>query len=167
MNLIVAVDKNWGIGKDNKLLISLKEDMKFFREKTKDTVVIMGRKTLESFPNGKPLKNRVNIVLTLNPNYINDEVIVARSIQEAINKAKEYNKEIFVIGGAKIYKEMLKFCNVAYVTKINKIFDADTFFINLDELPNWKVQTNTEEKEDQGINYKFVTYINNNVELCK
>lgn len=167
MNLIVAVDKNWGIGKNNDLLISLKEDMKFFREKTKDTVVIMGRNTLESFPNGKPLKNRVNIVLTLNPDYTNDEVIVARSIQQAISKGKEYNKEIFVIGGAKIYKEMLKFCDVAYVTKINKVFEADTFFINLDELDNWNVKTKSEKKEDKGVNYEFVEYINNSVELCK
>ena len=165
MNLKVSVDKNWGIGKDNKLLISLKEDMNFFREKTKGTVVIMGQNTLRSFPNGKPLKNRDNIVLSLDKNYVNDEVVVARSIPEAIKKAKEYNKEIFVIGGASIYKQMLKFCDVAYITKIDRTFDADTFFPNLDELFNWSVKSQTEEKQDGDISYKFVTYVNSQVSL--
>lgn len=161
MNLIVAVDNNWGIGKDNKLLISLKDDMRFFREKTKDTVVIMGQNTLESFPCGKPLSGRINIVLTLDENYINEEVIVARNIEEAVKEAGKYNKEIFVIGGASIYKQMLNLCKVAYITKINKSFQADTFFPDLDKLSNWKVEEQTEEKEEENIKYKFVTYVNN------
>lgn len=160
MNLIVAVDKNWGIGKNNDLLISLKDDMRFFREKTKDSVVIMGQNTLESFPGGNPLKNRVNIVLTLDQNYVNEYVIVARNISQAVEMAKKYNKEIFIIGGASIYRQMLDLCDTAYVTKIDKSFDADTFFTNLDELSNWSIENETEILEENGIKYKFVVYHN-------
>ena len=99
MNLIVAVDKNWAIGMDNKLLVSIPQDMKFFRETTKGKVVAMGRKTLESFPGGQPLKNRVNVVLTSDKKYNVKGTVVVHSIDEMVEELKKYNDEdIFVIG---------------------------------------------------------------------
>ena len=100
MNLIVAVDKNWGIGKNNKLLVSIPSDMKFFRETTSGKVVVMGRKTLESFPNGMPLKNRVNIVLTSNRDYCVKDAVIVHTLEELQEELKKYKSEdIYVIGG--------------------------------------------------------------------
>ena len=96
MNLIVAVDKNWAIGKNNKLMWSIPADMKYFRETTKGNIVIMGRKTLESFPQGQPLKNRTNIVITKNPNYKVKDALIVHSIEEAMEEAKKYEGEIYV-----------------------------------------------------------------------
>ena len=158
MNLIVAVDNNWGIGKDNKLLVSIPADMKYFRTQTKDSVVIMGRKTLESFPGGEPLKNRINIVITKDENYKKEGVVVVHSVDDAIKVAKSYNKPIFVIGGASIYAQLLSFCDTAYVTKISSSFEADSFFPNLDKMENWEITEQTETEVYNGMFYKFVTY---------
>ena len=112
MNLIAAVDKNWAIGKDNKLLVSIPIDMKFFRETTTGKVVVMGRKTLESFPNGLPLKNRTNIVLTHNANYDGKGAIVVNTMEALLEELKKYNSEdIYVIGGEQIYKALLPYCD--------------------------------------------------------
>ena len=116
MNLIVAVDKNWAIGKNNRLMWSIPADMKFFRETTKGNIVIMGRKTLESFPQGQPLKNRVNIVITRNPGYKVKGAVVVHSVEEAVEEARKYKGEIYVIGGESIYREMLSLCDTALVT---------------------------------------------------
>lgn len=108
MNIIVAVDKNWAIGCNNKLLVSIPSDMKFFRETTTGNVVVMGRKTLESFPNGMPLKNRTNIVLTGNRDYQVKGAIVVHSMEELLEELKKYNSEqIYVIGGDSVYRQML------------------------------------------------------------
>lgn len=160
MIMIVAVDKKWGIGIKGDLLMSLPEDMKFFREKTLDSVVIYGRKTLESFPNGKPLKNRINIVITTNKDFVCEDAIVVHSLEEASEKAKEFSdKEVFVIGGGTIYRQMLKYCDKAYITKIDRVFEqADTFIDNLDELDRWNIIEESDVKEYEGTKFKFVTY---------
>ena len=127
MNLIVAVDENWAIGKDNKLLVSIPSDMKFFRETTTGKVVVMGRKTLESFPNGLPLKNRTNIVLTRNRDYQVKDAIVVHSVPELLVKLDKYSSEdVYVIGGDSVYQELLPYCDVAHVTKINHVYAADS-----------------------------------------
>ena len=106
MNLIVAADKNWGIGKDNKLLVSIPSDMKFFRQETMGKVVVMGRKTLESFPNGLPLKNRTNVVLTSDKNYQVKDAVIVHSIDEVLEELKKYDDdEIYVIGGGYSFSE--------------------------------------------------------------
>lgn len=159
MKLIVAVDNQWGIGKNNDLLVSIPEDMKFFRETTKNGVVVMGRKTLESFPNGKPLKNRLNIVLSQTLKVYDENVLYFKSIENLltyINNNKLDN--VFVIGGGSIYKQLLPYCDVAYVTKIDKNFNADVVFPNLDEDSNWECIYETEEKVWEGLKYKFTTY---------
>ncbi|MBQ1604724.1 MAG: dihydrofolate reductase [Lachnospiraceae bacterium] len=159
MNLIVAVDKNWGIGKNNKLLTSIPADMKFFVSKTTGNVVVMGRKTLESFPNKKPLKNRVNIVLTRNPDYQVEGAIVVRSDEELQAELAKYDSEkIFVIGGESIYKKMLNMCDVAYVTKMDYAYDADAHFPNLDEMDNWELAEAGEEETYFDLEYAFCTY---------
>lgn len=117
MNLIVAVDKNWAIGYQNKLLVSIPEDMKFFRTTTTGKVVVMGRKTLETFPNGLPLKNRTNIVLTRNPEYKVKGAEVVHTVEEALELISEYPPEdVYVIGGDTIYRQFLPYCDVAHVT---------------------------------------------------
>ena len=160
MIMIVATDKNWGIGIKGGLLTNLPEDMKFFRETTKNSVVIMGRKTLESFPEKKPLKNRVNIVITKSGNISGEGVIIVSSVEEAAEKAKEYaDKKVFVIGGGSVYKQMLKYCDTAYITKIDHVFEnADTFIDNMDELDDWKIVEISDVKEYNGIKFNFVTY---------
>ena len=141
MQAIVAADNNWGIGYQNRLLVSIPSDMKFFRQKTTGNIVVMGRKTLESFPNGLPLKNRVNIVLTKN------NAVIVHSEEELLEELKKYPSEkIYVIGGESIYKMMLPYCDIVYVTKIDREFQADTYFPNLDQMEDWKM---TEEGEEQ------------------
>ncbi len=159
MNLIVAVDKNWAIGKDNKLLVSIPDDMKFFRETTTGKVVVMGRKTLESFPGGKPLKNRVNIVLTRDSNYQVKDAVVVHSKDELDKELKKYNPDdIFVIGGESIYKMLLDECSRAFVTYVDYSYDADTYFPNLDEKPEWKLAQESEEQTYYDIEFYFRTY---------
>ena len=159
MNLIVAVDKNWAIGKDNKLLVSIPDDMKFFRETTTGKVVVMGRKTLESFPGGKPLKNRVNIVLTRDPNYQVKDAIVVHSKDELDKELKKYSSnDIFVIGGESIYRMLLDECNQAFVTYVDYSYDADTYFPNLDEKTEWKLAHESEEQTYYDIEFYFRTY---------
>lgn len=158
MKLIVAVDKNWAIGKNNKLMWSIPADMKFFRETTKGNIVIMGRKTLESFPQGQPLKNRVNIVITGNKNYKVKGAVVVHSIEEAVEEAKKYDGEIFVIGGESIYRAMLPYCDTALVTKIDHAFDADTYFPSLDADGEWKMTKISEEQTCFDLEYYFTVY---------
>ena len=159
MNLIVAVDKNWAIGNDNKLLVSIPQDMKFFRETTMNKVVVMGRKTLESFPNGLPLKKRTNIVLTRDKNYQVKDAIVLHTVEEVLEELKKYNEEeIYIIGGESIYRQFLPYCKVAHVTKVNHAYEADTYFPNLDEKDEWVVTGVSEEQTYFDLEYEFVRY---------
>lgn len=159
MNLIVAVDKNWGIGKNNKLLVSIPSDMKFFRNETNGKVVVMGRKTLESFPNGMPLKNRTNIVLTRDQNYQVKDTIVVHDIPELLEELKKYpDDQIYVIGGGKVYEELLPYCNVAHVTKIDFAFEVDTYFPDLDKMEEWQITATSDEQTYFDLEYSFVKY---------
>ena len=159
MNLIVAVDKNWAIGMDNKLLVSIPQDMKFFRETTKGKVVAMGKKTLESFPGGQPLKNRVNVVLTSDRNYNVNGTTVVHSIDEMIEELKKYDEEdIFVIGGESVYRQLLPYCKKAYITKIDHAYQADTFFPDLDQDPQWQMTKISDEQTYFDLEYVFTIY---------
>ena len=159
MNLIAAVDKNWAIGKNNQLLVKIPMDQKFFRETTTGKVVVMGRKTLESFPNGLPLKNRTNIVLTRNPKYQVKDAIVVHSLDELREELKKYNSEdIYIIGGEQIYNALVDECDVAHITKIEYEYDADAYFPNLDEKPEWKIVADSEEQTYFDLEFFFYKY---------
>lgn len=159
MNLIVAVDKNWAIGNGNKLLVSIPQDMKFFRETTMGKVVVMGRKTLESFPGGQPLKKRTNIVLTRDKNYQVKDAIVVNTVDELLLELGKYDEdEIYVIGGESIYRQMLPYCKTAHITKIHHEYEADTYFPNLDEDDEWVVTGVSDEQTYFDLEYEFVRY---------
>lgn len=159
MNLIAAVDQNWAIGNKNQLLVRIPADQKFFRETTTGKVVVMGRKTLESFPNGLPLKNRTNIVLTHDKNYEVKDAIVLHSLEDLREELKKYpSEDIYVIGGETIYRQLLDDCDVAHITKIEFAYDADAYFPNLDELPEWKITADSEEQTYFDLEYYFYKY---------
>lgn len=159
MNVIVAVDKNWGIGKNNQLLVSIPSDMKFFRETTNGHVVVMGRKTLESFPNGLPLKNRTNIVLTNNPDYRVKGAVICHTVDEVLEELKKYDEEeIYIIGGDSVYRQFLPYCKVAHVTKIDHVYEADSFFPNLDEMKEWVITGDSEEQTYFDLEYRSLRY---------
>lgn len=159
MNLIVAVDKNWAIGLGNKLLVSIPQDMKYFRESTKDKIVAMGRKTLESFPGGQPLKNRVNIVMTTDKNYSVNGAVLVHSLEEMRKELEKYpSEDVYVIGGETIYRQLLPYCDKAYVTKIDHAYEADTYFPSLDEDPQWKMTKVSDEQTYFDLEYVFSIY---------
>lgn len=159
MNLIAAADKNNAIGKNGGLLYKIPADMKFFRETTTGKTVVMGRKTLESFPDGNPLKNRVNIVLTRNDDYRKDGVVICNDISELEKEIKKYDtNDIFVIGGEEIYKLLLPLCDRAYITRIDGEADADAFLPDLDGSDDWKIISQSETLTDNDVNFRFVTY---------
>lgn len=159
MNLIAAVDENWAIGKNNQLLVRIPADQKFFREMTTGRVVVMGRKTLESFPNGQPLKNRTNIVLTHNKDYAVKDAVVVHSMDELHEELKKYDSDdVFVIGGEKIYEQLLDECDVAHITKIDFAYDADAYFPNLDQNPDWEITGDSEEQTYFDLEYYLYRY---------
>ena len=159
MNLIVNVDSNWAIGYRGKLLVSIPEDMKFFRSETTGKVVVLGRKTLDTFPGGQPLKNRTNIILTRNPNYQVKGAIICHSVGEVLEELKKYNSEdVYIIGGDSIYKEFLPYCDVAHVTRTDHVYDADAWFPNLEEDPAWVLTGESEEKTYFDLEFRFCRY---------
>ena len=159
MKLIASADKNWGIGFKNKLLVSIPTDMKFFRQTTTGKIVVMGRKTLESFPNGLPLKNRTNIVLTGNKDYRVKDAVIVHTLEELQEELKRYQSDdIYVIGGERIYRQLLPLCDTAYITRIDHAFQADTFLPNLDELEEWKMTEEGEEQTCFDLEFRFTKY---------
>ena len=161
MKSIVAVDNCWGIGKNNDLLFSLPEDMKFFREKTAGKIVCMGYNTLLSFPGSKPLKNRTNIVLA--PDGVErDDCIVVHTLEELSKELSKYNSDdVFVIGGAMFYKTMVPYCDECYITKVDANGEATVFYPNLDEM-GFVVTYESEPIETNGYTIRFTTYKNPN-----
>lgn len=159
MNLIVVVDEKWGIGRNNGLLFRLKKDMKFFRETTTGKVVVTGANTFASFPNGA-LPNRVNVVLD-SSGAQHDGAVTVSTLDELKTELSRYNEDdVYVSGGASVYKLMLDNCKYAYVTKVQADGQAQVFFPNLDELSNWKLIEQSEEIEDNGYTITFCKYLN-------
>ena len=155
MNLIVAVDQNWAIGKEGDQLVYLKEDLKRFRSLTSGHTVILGRKTLATFPGGRPLKNRRNLILSRNPQFQAEGAEVFSTVEELVKQA---DGDAFVIGGASVYEQLLPYCDTAYITKVHAGFPADTYFPNLDQSGEWEVSEESESLEQDGISYHYVTY---------
>jgi dihydrofolate reductase len=167
MKAIVAVDLNWGIGYKGNLLQRIPEDMQFFKQMTLGKIVVMGRETFESLPGKEPLKERVNIVLTRNKSFKNEKVTICSSEEELVHEVKKYNSDdVFVIGGASIYDQLLPYCSEAYVTKIEDTYTADKYFVNLDKADGWEVASSSDLKTYKAITYKFVKYVNHKAVSC-
>ncbi len=159
MNMIVAVDKNWGIGNEGELLVSIPADHRFFRSVTLGKVVVFGRKTMSTFPGGRALMSRTNIVLTTKADFVAPGVKAAHSLEELFELLKEYPPEdIFIIGGESVYRQLLPYCDVVHVTKIDQSFQADAFFPNLDELPEFVITKDSEEQSYFDLTYTFLQY---------
>lgn len=159
MNLIVAADKNWAIGNRGKLLVNIPEDQRLFREETMGKVIVMGRKTLESLPGGQPLYGRTNVVLTKNKDYQKKGAVICHSMEEALDYLKQFPKDqIFIIGGAEIYRQFLPYCSTAHVTKIDYAYEADTYFPDLDRDPAWSVTAESDEQTYFSLCYEFRKY---------
>lgn len=159
MNAIVAVDSNWAIGNKGQLLISIPADHKMFRQETTGKVVVLGRKTIETFPNGLPLPNRVNIILSTNPNYTVKDATVVHSIDELLEELKQYNTEdVYIIGGDSIYRQMIPYCDTVHVTKIDRAYEADAYFPNLDEMEDWHIVAESDEQVYFDTTYAFLKY---------
>ncbi len=156
MELIVAVYDDWGIGKDGTQPVALSADRKFFRQTTKNACVIVGRKTLADFPGGKPLPNRVNLVLTRQAISVPGARTV-HSPEAAAELAKEFHR-VFVIGGGSVYRQMLPYCDCAYVTKVHMTPESDTFFPNLDESAQWRREERLQAGEENGVTYEIWRY---------
>ena len=161
---ILSADKKWGIGKRNGLLFSLPLDMKFFRTTTSGHVVAMGENTLLSFPNSKPLKNRTHIVLSQDVTHNYEGVINVHTFEDFLAKIKEYslNEDVYIIGGASIYNQMIPYVDMVYLTKVDEDGGAEVFFHNLDEDNNFECVKESEVIVDNGHNISFTTYVNKN-----
>lgn len=159
MKLILAADKNWAIGNKGGLLCHLSGDLKYFKERTTGKTVVMGRPTLESLPGGKPLPNRENIVLTTKTDYAPAGVTVVHSEAELDEALKDKDPDqVMIMGGGKVYRDFLHRCDTCYITKIDGEFEADTWFVNLDEDPDFEIVWESEVQEENGIRYQFLIY---------
>lgn len=159
MNIIVAADNNWAIGNKNELLIRIPNDQKHFREETLGKVVVLGRKTLQTFPQGLPLQGRTNIILSKDKNYKVKDAIVVHSTEELLAQLQQYNEEdVYIIGGESVYRQLLPYCNVVHVTKIDHAYEADSYFPNLDADEDWEITADSDEQTYFDIAYQFLRY---------
>lgn len=157
MIAIVAVDQNWGIGKDGDQLIYIPEDLKRFKNFTTGNTIVLGRKTVATFPGGKPLKNRRNLILSRNPDYRPEGGEVYADLDRLMEQVTD-PENTYVVGGASVYNALIDRCDKAYVTKIDAAYPADCWFPNLDEDPNWEIQEEGEELEHEGVRFRYVNY---------
>ena len=159
MKIIVAADNNWAIGNQGELLVSIPGDHKMFRMETTGKVVVLGRKTLATFPEGRPLKNRTNIIMSRDESLSVKDAIVVHSVEELLEMVKAYDtNDVYIIGGASIYEQMLPYCDTAIVTKINMSYAADAYFPDLDKSEEWNIVSEGEEQTYFDLEYNFVTY---------
>ena len=159
MNIIVAVDENWAIGYRRDLMVRIPADHKMFRNETIGKVVVLGRKTMDTFPGGLPLAGRTNIVLTRNPEYQVKDAIVVHSVEELLAELKNYDtKDVYVIGGDSVYSQLLPYCDTAHVTKIDRSYEADTYFPNLDASGEWEITAESDEQSYFDTTYHFLKY---------
>ena len=161
MDAVVNVTENWGIGRENRLLVSISADLRRFRALTEGKTVIMGRKTLESLPHSRPLPRRRNLILSRDPNYRVEGAEVFFSISALLDAVKGIPQdEVCLIGGASLYAALLPYCRRVFVTKTLCRLPADRFFPNLDELPNWRIAEQSDILEENGIRFQYIDYVN-------
>ena len=161
MNMIVCVSRNWGIGKDNQLLFHIPNDLKQFRALTIRKTVVMGHNTLKSLPGGKPLPERTNIVLSRDPSLVVEGATVCHDMQDVLIELSTVSPDdVFIIGGASVYKMFLPYCRRALITRVDAAPEADSFFPDLQEHPQWKIRQESDFMEHNGLSYQYVEYIN-------
>ncbi|MGN1306986.1 MAG: dihydrofolate reductase [Faecousia sp.] len=161
MDAVVNVTEDWGIGLENRLLVSISADLRRFRKLTEGKTVVMGRKTLESLPHARPLPRRRNLILSRDPNYRAEGAEVFSSVSALLDAVKGIPQdEVCLIGGASLYEALLPYCRRAFVTKTLCRLPADCFFPNLDELPNWKITSESAVLEENGVRFRYVDYLN-------
>ncbi|MGN0659764.1 MAG: dihydrofolate reductase [Emergencia sp.] len=159
MKLILAADENWGIGCNGGLLCHIPGDLKYFREKTAGKTVVMGRATLESLPGGRPLPKRENIVLTRCQDYHVEGAAAVHSMEELDRLLEGRDTDdVMIIGGGSVYRQFLDRCDTCYITKIYESFPADTWFVNLDEHPEFEIVWKSDVREENGHRYQFFEY---------
>ena len=158
MILIASADEKWGIGREGDLLFSIPEDMRFFRESTTGKTIIMGKTTLLSLPKSAPLPKRRNIVLSRTLGEVEGAEVYATKEEALAAVAGLDEEDVFVIGGAAVYKEFLPQCDTAYITRIYKDGNADKFLPDFDALPDWEKTSESELKNHEGTEFKFITY---------
>lgn len=159
MNIIAAVDNNWAIGHNGQLLVSIPNDHKHFREETTGKVVVLGRKTLATFPQGQPLGNRTNIILSGDKNFKLKGALVVHSLETLLEELKKYDSEdVYIIGGESVYRQLLPYCDTAHITRIDHEYQADTYFPNLDKDEEWEITADSDEMTYFDIPYTFVRY---------
>lgn len=159
MNIIVAADSNWGIGNRERLLVSIPNDMKHFRQETVGKVVVLGRKTLQTFPQGQPLQDRTNIILSADKSYQVKGAVVVHSLEELLEELKKYDSDsIYVIGGESVYRQLLPYCDTAHVTRIDHAYEADAYFPDLDRDGEWEITADSDEQTYFDIPYTFLRY---------
>lgn len=159
MNIIAAVDNHWGIGIRNDLLVRIPNDQKHFRQETMGKVIVLGRRTLETFPQGMPLQGRTNIILSSNRDYRVKNALVLHSLEELLRELEKYRSEdIYIVGGASVYEQMLPYCDTAHITKIDRYYEADRYFPNLDKMPQWQITQDSEEQTYFDLEYVFQKY---------
>ncbi len=162
VNIIAAIDKNRGIGKNGELLVRIPKDHKRFREMTTGKVVVLGRKTLATFPQGIPLPDRTNIVLSANPDFKVKGAQVVHSVDELLEELKEYDSDdVYVIGGESIYSQLLPYCDRAYMTEIDYAYDADSYFPDFLTGGEWEKVSESDEQIYFDLSYYFVEYRKN------
>ena len=165
MNLIVAVDADWGIGCQGDLLFNIPADMRFFKSTTTGKIVVMGDVTLKSLPHSRPLPNRINIVLSLNPSFQAEGAIVCQTLAELFQLLASYDtKDVFVIGGAAVYNQLLPYCEYAYITKVHAKAKADKYLDNVDAMPNWQLVETSALQQHNDYTFTFNTYRNRDVQ---
>lgn len=159
MNIIAAVDNNWAIGCRDELLVRIPNDQKHFREETTGKVVVLGRRTLATFPQGMPLPGRTNIILSSDPSYRVKGATIVHSMEELLAELEKYDSgDIYVVGGESVYQQLLPYCDVAHITKIDRSYEADRYFPDLDRLPEWKITQDSEEQTYFDLEYVFLKY---------
>jgi len=160
MNLIVNADRNWAIGNNNKLLVSIPKDMKTFREMTTGKVIVLGRKTLSTFPGGRPLDSRTNIIMSRDKNFKVDGAIVVHGVDDLLDELKKYKSDdIYICGGESVYKQLIPYCDTAHVTRVDHSYAADAYFPDLDKSDEWEIEVESDEEVYFDVIYSFVKYV--------
>ena len=166
LSIIVTVDRNWAISNEHKPLISIPDDIKFVRDTTYGQVVIMGKHTFENYFNAKPLPNRITIIVTKDPDIKIQGAVVVHSSTQAMLAAEKYNKDIYILGGKRLYNDLLPLCDEVHVTYVEYIYSADSYFPDLDKKPDWVLVDESEEQTHFDVVYYFRRYLRRKDFVC-